>query len=334
MHTLFSQLPLLQDERLMIRCVRTSEAQHLLDLFDHPLSLQHAKQMVQRWNQALVDRREWITGIYRKEDEQLVGIVEVYEVHGNKCKIGYRIKPEYQKQHYGMDGVYLVMPYLIDCGMQTIQATCDEQNIASLRILEHNGFELISKGAKKRHYEYHPKHLEKDQQQTQHVIYLASGCFWGSEKAFKALNGVIHTTVGYANGHVENPTYEMVCRDTTGFRETVKVEYDPNQISLRKIIKAFFYCIDPTQKNRQGEDVGSQYQTGVYYTNEEDHQYIQQLFEEEKTKHSAFYVELEPLQCFYAAEEYHQNYLDKHPDGYCHITSIEMDKIEQLNQEA
>ena len=101
------------------------------------------------------------------------------------------------------------------------------------------------------------------------TIYLAGGCFWGMERAMQFLDGVVRTTVGYANGNVDDPDYKLVCTDTTGHRETVRVEYDDEQVSLNKILKAYFICIDPTVTNRQGGDIGSQYQTGVYYVDEE-----------------------------------------------------------------
>ena len=161
------------------------------------------------------------------------------------------------------------------------------------------------------------------------TIYFAGGCFWGMEKVFQIVPGILDTTVGYANGNTENPTYEEVCTDTTGFRETVKVLYDDTMISLNELLDIYFLCINPTVKNRQGNDIGSQYQTGVYYTNEEDLEIIQTKFDEEKEKHFAFEVELSKLKNFYDAEEYHQDYLIKNPNGYCHITTEEMEAVQQ-----
>ncbi|MBP0969133.1 MAG: peptide-methionine (S)-S-oxide reductase MsrA [Oscillospiraceae bacterium] len=163
-------------------------------------------------------------------------------------------------------------------------------------------------------------------------IYFAGGCFWGTEKVFQSLRGVISTTVGYANGTVASPTYELVKTDTTGHRETVKVEYDPDVISLDKLLKAYFICIDPTVSNRQGEDIGSQYQTGVYYTDEESGRIAAEVFEKKRGEISPFCVELGPLSCFYDAEEYHQDYLIKNPSGYCHITPAEYDEVLALNE--
>jgi peptide methionine sulfoxide reductase msrA/msrB len=112
----------------------------------------------------------------------------------------------------------------------------------------------------------------------------------------------------------------------------VRIIYDPGEGSLETLMKAFFLCIDPTVADRQGNDIGSQYQTGVYFTDEKDGEILRRIFEEEKQKHSSFFVELGPLRSFYGAEEYHQNYLDKHPGGYCHITRIELEKVKALNE--
>ena len=165
------------------------------------------------------------------------------------------------------------------------------------------------------------------------TIYLAGGCFWGVEKAFQSLNGVVETTVGYANGDVENPSYELVKTDTTNFRETVRVDYDPEKISLNKLLKAYFMCVDPTVRNQQGHDIGSQYQTGVYYVDDEDLAIIEKAFEEEKKKYDCFFVELKKLENFYDAEEYHQDYLIKNPAGYCHLTLDVYDRLKKLNEE-
>lgn len=164
-------------------------------------------------------------------------------------------------------------------------------------------------------------------------IYLAGGCFWGMERALQLLDGITATTVGYANGHTDNPTYKEVCTDKTGYRETVRVVYDSRRISMRRIIDAFFICIDPTQQNRQKEDIGSQYQTGVYYENEADLPLLRKIFAEKAKNYPEFHVELKPLERFYDAEEYHQDYLIKNPNGYCHVSFGEFEEIRKLNEE-
>lgn len=151
------------------------------------------------------------------------------------------------------------------------------------------------------------------------TIYLAGGCFWGVQKYFDQFGGVITTEVGYANGPDEAPTYQEVCA-SSGHAETVKINYDPEVISLTDILNYYFMVIDPLSVNRQGNDRGIQYRTGVYYTDESLLPKIEAVFKEQEEKvGSKLAVEVEPLRNFYTAEEYHQKYLDKNPGGYCHI---------------
>ena len=151
-------------------------------------------------------------------------------------------------------------------------------------------------------------------------IYLAGGCFWGTEHYFKQIDGVVDTEVGYANGTTENPTYKDVCTDKTGFAETVHVIYNPDKVSLKFLLEMYFKAIDPTSINQQGHDTGTQYRTGVYYTDITDEATISKVFDEEQ-KHIQGKIAVEnlPLKNFYKAEDYHQDYLDKNPDGYCHL---------------
>lgn len=151
-------------------------------------------------------------------------------------------------------------------------------------------------------------------------IYLAGGCFWGTEHYFKQIDGVVDTEVGYANGTTENPTYKDVCTDKTGFAETVHVIYNPDKVSLKFLLEMYFKAIDPTSINQQGHDTGTQYRTGVYYTDSTDEATISKVFDEEQ-KHIQGKIAVEnlPLKNFYKAEDYHQDYLDKNPDGYCHL---------------
>ncbi|MBQ8051526.1 MAG: peptide-methionine (S)-S-oxide reductase MsrA [Bacteroidaceae bacterium] len=153
-----------------------------------------------------------------------------------------------------------------------------------------------------------------------HEIYLAGGCFWGTEHYLKQIEGVVDTETGFANGRTPNPTYEEVYTDQTGYAETVRVRFDERRISLRFLVELFFHAIDPTSLNRQGHDEGTRYRTGVYYTSEADRRVIESVFAEEQKKcDKPLAVELEPLQNFYPASEFHQDYLDQHPDGYCHL---------------
>ena len=156
--------------------------------------------------------------------------------------------------------------------------------------------------------------------ETKNVIYLAGGCFWGMEKLMQSIPGVISAVSGYANGSGEaDANYQTVCTGSTGFRETVKVEYDPEKVSLDALLLAYFYVIDPTVENRQGNDVGSQYQTGVYYADDLAKDAVERIAAIESARAENFAVEIGPLKNFFPAEEYHQDYLDKNPNGYCHI---------------
>ena len=149
-------------------------------------------------------------------------------------------------------------------------------------------------------------------------IYLAGGCFWGLEEYFSRIEGVEETTVGYANGQVEATNYQLIHQ--TDHAETVHLIYDEERVSLREILLYYFRVIDPLSVNKQGNDVGRQYRTGVYYTNQADKAVIEQVFaEQEKQLGQKIAVELEPLRHYVLAEDYHQDYLKKNPGGYCHI---------------
>ncbi len=151
------------------------------------------------------------------------------------------------------------------------------------------------------------------------TIYLAGGCFWGLQKFFDQFDGVISTEVGYANGPDRAPTYQEVC-DDSGHAETVKVEYDEERISLEQLLDYYFMVIDPLSLNKQGHDEGIQYRTGIYYTDERQITKIEQKYKEiEERAGQKLAVVVEPLRNFFSAEEYHQKYLEKNPNGYCHI---------------
>lgn len=153
------------------------------------------------------------------------------------------------------------------------------------------------------------------------TIYLAGGCFWGAQRYFDCLPGVIATEVGYANGKTANPSYQQVKHENTGHAETVKVDYDPAAITLEELLEQFYKAIDPTSVNKQGGDVGVQYRTGVYYTDPAQKAVIKNsLAQLQKGYDKPIAVEALPLSNFYTAEEYHQKYLDKNPGGYCHIS--------------
>ena len=156
-------------------------------------------------------------------------------------------------------------------------------------------------------------------------IYLAGGCYWGVEKYLSNIKGVMETTVGFANGDTHHPTYEQVRYENTGHAETVKVIYDEAQVPLTALLTLFYQIIDPVSVDKQGEDEGHQYRTGIYFTEKEDESVITaSLAELEQQVGQKVAVEACPLEHFYDAEEYHQKYLDKNPGGYCHVPLAEI----------
>ena len=151
-------------------------------------------------------------------------------------------------------------------------------------------------------------------------IYLAGGCFWGLEAYMSRIYGVYDVTSGFANGTTLKPTYEDVLYKNTGHAETVHVKYDPNRTDLETLLKYYFRVVDPTSLNKQGNDYGTQYRSGIYYLNEDQKEIAQMMVEKEGEKYSKdIVVEVLMLDNFYLAEDYHQDYLEKNPNGYCHI---------------
>jgi len=167
------------------------------------------------------------------------------------------------------------------------------------------------------------KYTDRNEESTmsgkQKTIYLAGGCFWGCQKFFDQFDGVTETEVGYANGPDRPVTYEEVCRNS-GHAETVRVAYDEEKMPLKRLLEYYFMVIDPLSVNRQGHDTGIQYRTGIYYTDESQLSDIMAVYQAEEEKAGAkLAVEVKPLANFFPAEEYHQDYLEKNPGGYCHI---------------
>jgi peptide methionine sulfoxide reductase msrA/msrB len=162
-------------------------------------------------------------------------------------------------------------------------------------------------------------------------IYLAGGCFWGIEKYIQNINGVKSTEVGYANGNTKNPTYEDVSHKETGHAETVHVVYDISKINLESIIELYYEVVNPTLINKQGNDVGSQYRTGIYYIDLEDSKIIIKSINKLQEKYKkSIAIEVKKLDVFYRAEEYHQKYLDKNPEGYCHISKEKLNSVKNI----
>lgn len=152
------------------------------------------------------------------------------------------------------------------------------------------------------------------------TIYFAGGCFWGTEHFMQQVKGVVNTEVGYANSTVPNPTYQEVCTGATNAAETVKVTFDPDVVSLPFLTRLYLMTVDPTTLNRQGNDRGTQYRTGIYFTDNHQEKLIAPVLDSLQRQLSRpIKIELKPLENFYPAENYHQEYLDKNPGGYCHI---------------
>ena len=163
-------------------------------------------------------------------------------------------------------------------------------------------------------------------------IYFAGGCFWGTEHLFQLVRGVVDTEVGYANGKIKNPTYEQVISHTTGFAEAVKVRYDADQVNLPLLINLFFKSIDPTTIDRQGNDRGDNYRSGIYATDAATEAIVKtEVAKLAKNYDQPVVVETIPLKNFYKAEDYHQDYLDKNPGGYCHIPLSVFEEAKRAN---
>ena len=172
-------------------------------------------------------------------------------------------------------------------------------------------------------------------EQKKNIIYLAGGCFWGMEKLMQSIPGVLDAVSGYANGTGEQDAdYKTVCTGKTGFRETVAVTYDPGRVSLDQLLFAYFEVVDPTAVNRQGHDTGTQYQAGIYYADEASKRTVERIAAIERNRTPHFAVEIGPLVNFFPAEEYHQNYLDKNPNGYCHIPFAEIARLSKSTIDA
>jgi len=157
---------------------------------------------------------------------------------------------------------------------------------------------------------------------TRQAAIFAAGCFWGSEEYFRRLPGVLSTIVGYCGGTTPNPTYEQVCTGTTGHAESIRIEFDPAKISYDQLVRHFFRMHDPTQRNRQGADFGTQYRSIIFYQSDEQRAISEKIIAEltvEGRYSKPIVTELVPAMPFYPAEEYHQNYLRKNPSGYCHV---------------
>lgn len=159
-------------------------------------------------------------------------------------------------------------------------------------------------------------------------LYLAGGCFWGLEAYMTRVYGVYEVTSGYANGDTENPKYEDLIYKNSGHAETVHVQYDPERVDIETLLAYYLKVVDPTSMNKQGNDRGTQYRSGIYYTDDAELVKIQDVLDKEQVKYEkAIVIEVEPLVHYYLAEDYHQDYLEKNPNGYCHIDLNEVTEV-------
>ena len=216
---------------------------------------------------------------------------------------------------------------LLGCACQHTTNKNKTESVPSNEIMENNNQQMITEVNAE-------KEAEKANSGTAN-LYFAGGCFWGTEHFFKQIRGVISTEVGYANGTLQHaPSYEEVCSGNTGFAETVKIVYNPQVVDLKLLLQLYFKTIDPTSLNKQGNDVGDQYRTGIYYTDAGVKTTIDEAIAAlAKNYKKPIVVEVSPLKNFYQAEEYHQDYLDKNPRGYCHIPTKLFEVARKANPE-
>ncbi|RLM97207.1 peptide-methionine (S)-S-oxide reductase MsrA [Haloarcula sp. Atlit-7R] len=165
---------------------------------------------------------------------------------------------------------------------------------------------------------------------------FAGGCFWCTESVFKQIDGVVDVVSGYAGGHVADPSYEAVCRGETGHAECVQITYEPDEVSYEDLLAVHFTTHTPTTKDREGNDVGTQYRSAVFYHDESQRETVEAFIEEVQPGYDSDIVtEVEPLETFYPAEEYHQDYFEKNPDqSYCQLTiPPKIKKLEETHEE-
>lgn len=167
------------------------------------------------------------------------------------------------------------------------------------------------------------------------AITFGGGCFWGVQNYFKLVKGVVKTSVGYAMGEIKFPTYEIVCSGESGHAEVCKVDYDSSQTNLYILLTHFFHIVDPTLLNQQAGDIGTQYRSGIYYSSNEEKDLIKKFIDNiQKIYPDPIVVEVKPMEEFWDAEEYHQDYLEKNQDGYCHLDFSKYKNINKVDCEA
>lgn len=216
--------------------------------------------------------------------------------------------------------------FLVACSNNSKKKSKDNGNISSTNeeiskkideIIDSNNKKNLKEMEKQKDMDKEKENYSKDDLKK---IYLAGGCFWGVEEYMQRIYGVYDAVSGYANGKVNNPTYKTVSSGKSGYAETVEVTYDSKKIKLEDLLNHYFKIIDPTSLNKQGNDRGSQYRTGIYYVDDSDKEVIDKVMNFQAKKYSEkIVVENMKLKNFTVAEDYHQDYLRKNPNGYCHI---------------
>lgn len=216
--------------------------------------------------------------------------------------------------------------FLVACSNKSKNKSKDNGNISSTNeeigkkideIIDSNNKKNLKEMENQKDMDKEKENYSKDDLKK---IYLAGGCFWGIEEYMQRIYGVYDAVSGYANGKVNNPTYKTVSSGKSGYAETVEVTYDSKKIKLEDLLNHYFKIIDPTSLNKQGNDRGSQYRTGIYYVDDSDKEVIDKVMNFQAKKYSEkIVVENMKLKNFTVAEDYHQDYLRKNPNGYCHI---------------
>lgn len=264
--------------------------------------------------------------IHRCSDDENVGMINVYD-----GSLYFSIVPAHQHQHYCSNAVYLLTKYLLNQRkMNEVSAFIPRKDNLSRHICEHAGYYLAEETPGMLVY-IHDGHTALREEIDAKALYLCGGCFWGLQHGLSLLKGVTDLECGYLNGKLSNFGYEDVCRGDSGFKECVKVKFDENILNLNTILEAYFMMIDPTQNDGQAHDIGEQYRTVIAYGDDCYAEPINTFVNLKKREYPVFYTSVEVAENFFKAEEYHQNYLVKQPQGYCHISLEIFEKIKELN---
>lgn len=249
-------------------------------------------------------------GFAAKVDDNLAAVAWSEDIAPREAMMHMTLKSMYKEYGIGTEVLVTLIEHLKDKGYNKIYYNLEPKFYA---------FQIYKFMGLKKYYEDEDiiKFVWKPSK-----IWLAGGCFWGTEHFMKQIDGVLDTKVGYANSNIDNPSYEEVCSEETGAAETVEVKYDEGKAPLEYLLNLYFMTIDPLSLNKQGGDEGLQYRTGIYYEEEEDYAKINAALNtlQERIGQKPV-IEVKKLENFYFAENYHQDYLIKNPKGYCHVNS-------------